>query len=114
MTDQATQLAVQTARELGELKGQLTQIAQLIQATHESTNQRIDAAHAATNQRIDDYQKSNEARMDSHEKRIGTLEQNERATAIKAAAIGATAGALSGFLGQIAGAVVKAKTGIGG
>jgi hypothetical protein len=78
------------AHALGEVRGQLTSITLLLQAQHE-----------ASNRRMDDLQKSIDNRFDSLENRIGTLEQNERGTAIKAAASGAGAAGLTILLTEV-------------
>jgi hypothetical protein len=90
----------ETMRALGEVKGQLTGIAELIRESN-----------ASVNRRLDDLKHSVDARFNDHGQRITKLEENERSTAIKAAAIGATAGAASGIVGQILGAIVKFKIG---
>lgn len=89
-----------TIQALGQVQGQLNGIADLIRETS-----------ASTNRRIDDLKESVDARFDNHGKRISRLEDNERGTAIKAAAIGATAGAASGLVGQVLSALFKFKTG---
>lgn len=89
-----------TLQALGQVQGQLNGIADLIRETS-----------AATNRRIDDLKESVDARFDDHGKRISRLEGNERTTAIKAAGIGAAAGAASGIVGQLLGALVKFKIG---
>ncbi len=81
--------------ELGQVKGQLTVLLQVIQSNN-----------SATNQRIDDLRDSVVDRLDSHEKRISTLEANERGTAVKAGA-----GAVIG--GAIVSAAIKAMSGLG-
>lgn len=90
----------ETLRALGQVQGQLNGIADLIRETS-----------AATNRRIDDLKETMDDRFQDHGERISRLENNERATAIKAAAIGATAGAASGVVGQVLGALFKFKTG---
>lgn len=90
----------ETIRALGQVQGQLNGIADLIRETS-----------AATNRRIDDLKETMDDRFQDHGERISRLENNERATAIKAAAIGATAGAASGVVGQVLGALFKFKTG---
>lgn len=79
----ADDIQARTLAELGEVKGQLAAITQLI-----TLNQ------AATHQRIDDLRHAMTGRMDGHENRLGRLEQNERGTAIRAGATGALAAAL--------------------
>lgn len=69
--------------QLAEVRGQLTMIAQLIQANH-----------GATHQRIDDLRKTVETRFTGVEERLETIEQNERNTAIRAAGSGAFSGAI--------------------
>lgn len=81
---EAKKTELDAAQALGEVRGQLTSITLLLQSQHESTNRRMD-----------DLQKSLDKRFDTVEDRIGTLEQNERATAIKAATAGAGAAALT-------------------
>ena len=86
----------ETLRALGQVQGQLTGIENLIRESS-----------AATNRRIDDLKEAMDDRFQDHGERIARLENNERATAIKAAAIGATAGAVS----QVLTALFKFKTG---
>lgn len=76
-------LTAATLAELAEVKGQLSVMTQLL-VSH----------HASTNQRIDDMRASVETRIDGVEERLGTLEQNERGTAIKTAGISAVSAAL--------------------
>jgi hypothetical protein len=78
--------------ELGNVKGQLELITRMLASNHE-----------ATNQRIDDLRHATEARALSVEVRVGTLEKNERGTAIKSAA----AGAVAGFVSALAIAATK-------
>lgn len=87
MSNPPTQQDLATAQELGKVQGQLTAITQLLQAHHE-----------ANNKRMDDLQKAIDGRFDTLETRIQTLEQNERSTAIKAAASGATAAGVAMLL----------------
>lgn len=83
-------------RELGEVKGQLTVLMQVMQSNT-----------TATNRRIDDMRDAVAGRLDSHEKRISTLEVNERGTAVKAG--------MSGMVGAaIVSAAIKAITSISG
>jgi hypothetical protein len=81
-----------TLVELGEIKGQLKLMTQMLQQNHDSTNQRID-----------DLRHSMEARAKGLEERVGKLETNERGTAIKAG----VAGAISGVIATAAIAAVK-------
>lgn len=90
----------ETLRALGQVQGQLTGIENLIRESSAGTNRRIDDLKAVMDDRFQD-----------HGERISRLENNERATAIKAAAIGATAGAASGVVGQVLSALFKFKTG---
>ena len=69
--------------QLGEVKGQLTQITQMIQLNHESTHKRID-----------DLRHSNDGRFEGVEGRVGVLEVNERSTAIRAGGSGGIAGGI--------------------
>ena len=69
--------------ELGQVKGQLSALTDLIRQNH-----------TATQTRIEDLSKSVGVRFDGIEKRLATLEQNERGTAIRAAGTGALAGAI--------------------
>lgn len=82
--------------ELGQVKGQLTAMTNMIQQNHQMTQTRIE-----------DLSKSVGARFDGIEKRLGTLEQNERKTAINAAVSGATSGAI------VAGAIALLRGVIG-
>lgn len=79
MSDPATALLV----EMGQVKGQLTAMTALLQQNH-----------TATQTRIEDLSKSVGVRFDGLEKRLATLEENERGTAIRAAGTGALAGAI--------------------
>lgn len=79
MSDPATTLLV----EMGQVKGQLTAMTALLQQNH-----------TATQTRIEDLSKSVGVRFDGLEKRLATLEENERGTAIRAAGTGALAGAI--------------------
>jgi cystathionine beta-lyase/cystathionine gamma-synthase len=72
-----------TLVELGEIKGQLKLMTQMLQQNHDSTNQRID-----------DLRHSTEARTKGLEDRVGTLEKNERGTAVKAGVAAAIGGVI--------------------
>ena len=94
-----------TLAELHAVKGTLAAILQTVNAQHVSTREMLTQQHESTNRRIDDLRTSmtqrNEAiekRIDGTNSRVGTLEQNERATAIKAATVGAFSGAVTGAL----------------
>lgn len=78
--------------ELGTIKGQLNTMMTMLQQNH-----------ADTNRRIDDLRHAQETRTAGVESRVATLEKNERGTAIKAAAAGAT----SGFIAAAAIAALK-------
>lgn len=69
--------------ELGQVKGQLTLIIQLMQQHHDSTHQRIN-----------DMSKAMDTRFIGVEQRVSTLERNERGTAVRTAAVGALSGAI--------------------
>ena len=83
MTDTSASINTAVLQQLGEVKGQLSGIAQLIQSNH-----------AATQTRIEDLDKSITKRMDGLEKRVGVLEKNERGTAILAGSLGALSGTI--------------------
>ena len=68
---------------VGKLEGQITAMTALMQQHH-----------IATQTRIEDLSKSVGVRFDGIERRLATLEQNERGTAIRAAGTGALAGAI--------------------
>lgn len=68
---------------MGKLEGQLAAMTTLMQHNHN-----------ATQTRIEDLSKSVGVRFDGIEKRLGTLEQNERGTAMRAAGTGALSGAV--------------------
>ncbi|ARV17375.1 hypothetical protein AEP_00413 [Curvibacter sp. AEP1-3] len=68
---------------MGKLEGQLAAMTNLMQQNHQ-----------ATQTRIEDLSKAVGVRFDGIEKRLATLEQNERGTAIRAAGTGALAGAI--------------------
>ena len=70
--------------QLAAVKGQLETIT-LMMGNH----------HDATHQRINDMQRFNETRFDGIDGRIGTLEKNERDTALRTASIASLAGAVS-------------------
>lgn len=69
--------------ELGQVKGQLNALTELIRQNH-----------SATQTRIEDLSKSVGVRFDGVEKRLATLEANERGTAMRAAGTGALSGAI--------------------
>lgn len=69
--------------EIAQVRGQLTNITQLILN-----------GQAATNTRIEDLRRTFEGRFDGVEKRLSTIEQNERGTAMRTSAIGAVSGAI--------------------
>lgn len=68
---------------MGKLEGQLAAMTTLMQQNH-----------IATQTRIEDLSKSVGVRFDGIEKRLATLEQNERGTAMRAAGTGALSGAV--------------------
>ena len=76
-------IVLQMLQELSRVSGQLDAITKMINQQGETTHQRID-----------DMRRSVEQRFDGIEKRLGTLEQNERGTAARTAAVGALSGAL--------------------
>lgn len=51
--------------------------------------------HAAINQRLDDMKANTNTRLDSLDKRLVSLEDKERGTAIKSAGTGAISGAIA-------------------
>lgn len=69
--------------EMGQVKGQLTAMTQLLQQNH-----------LATQTRIEDLSKSVGVQFDDVKSRLTTLEANERGTAIRSAGTGALAGAI--------------------
>lgn len=101
-----------TLRALGQVQGQLTGIENLIRESSAGTNRRIDDLKDSVDARFDDHDKRIGQIEKIHGERITRLEDNERGTAIKAAAIGASAGAVSGIVSQILGVIVKIKTGV--
>lgn len=74
---------------LGKLEGQISAVMLLMQAHHESINQRINDMQKAVEQRVDNV----ESRVDRVEKRVDAVEDKERSSAIKAASGGAIAAA---------------------
>lgn len=68
---------------MGKLEGQLSAMTNLMQQNHQ-----------ATQTRIEDLSKAVGVRFDGIEKRLATLEQNERGTAMRAAGTGALSGAI--------------------
>ena len=79
----------ETLRALGEVKGKLDGLADLIKDNSRSTNQRLD-----------DLKKSVDDRFADHGQRISRLENNERSTAIQTASIGVLSGLAGTALGQ--------------
>jgi hypothetical protein len=79
MSDPATALLI----EMGQVKGQLNAMTEMLKQNH-----------AATQTRIEDLSESVNTRFDGLEKRLSILETNERGTAIRAAGTGALAGAI--------------------
>jgi len=69
--------------QLAAVQGQLTVITQLINHHHE-----------ATNRRIDDMRGAMETRLSGVETRLGNVEKNERATAVRTAGIATGASTL--------------------
>ena len=70
--------------QLAQVKGQLETITQMMSHHHETTQQRFS-----------DLQHYNETRFNGIDGRIGTLEKNERDTALRTASIASLAGAVS-------------------
>lgn len=81
---------------MGKLEGQLAAMTNLMQQNHQ-----------ATQTRIEDLSKAVGVRFDGIEKRLATLEQNERGTAIRAAGTGALAGAI------VAAGIAAMRNGLG-
>ena len=79
----SSDISVQTLQQLGEVKGQLANITLLIQSSQ-----------IETHRRIDDLRTSMETRFDGVEERLTRVEENERATAMRAAGSGAITGAI--------------------
>ena len=69
--------------QLGEVRGQLNGLTQMIAANHLATNQRIDDLRNAIGQRVDNV-----------ETRVKVLEANERSTAVRVGGIAATSSAV--------------------
>ena len=92
MSDPATALLI----EMGQVKGQLNAMTEMLKQNH-----------AATQTRIEDLSQSVNTRFDGLETRLTTLEANERGTAIRAAGTGALAGAI------VSAALVAMKSGLG-
>lgn len=78
----ATDIDAAVLVQLAKLEGQLASMQQLMHQNHESTHQRIN-----------DFRHAVEGRIAGVEARVGTLEVNERGTALKAAGGGAISGA---------------------
>ena len=76
--------------EIAAVKGQLTNITLLIQSGQSATQTRIEDLRRTFEGRFDGADK----RFDGLERRLGTIEQNERGTAIRTSAIGACSGAI--------------------
>lgn len=83
MSDQSNEVALAALTQLAEVRGKLDTLSAMIQAQHESTRDRIA-----------DFQKSTEQRFSGIETRLGTLEKNERGTAMRTAGVAAITGAL--------------------
>lgn len=69
--------------QLGEVKGQLNLLSQMIATNHVATHQRIDDLRQAIGQRVDNV-----------EDRVKVLESNERSTAVRVGGIAATSSAV--------------------
>lgn len=82
--------------ELGQVKGQLTLLLQMMQNNHDSTNKRID-----------DMRHAVEGRLEGVEGRVSVLEKNERGTAVRSAA----SGAASALIVSASLAAIKGLTG---
>ena len=78
-----TDVQIASLQLLAEVKWQLASISLLIQN-----------CLSATHQRIDDLRKTVEDRFTGIEERLGRVEENERKTAMRAASVGALAGAV--------------------
>lgn len=89
-----------TIRALGQLTGEVRGIADLIRETNASTNRRLDDLKASVDDRFAD-----------HGKRIARLEDNERATAMRTAAIGAMSGLAGTAIGQAIASIFRIKLG---
>ena len=81
ISNTATNIAV--IQQLAQVQGQLATIVQLVQQQGDSTNKRID-----------DFRQATDVRFSGIETRLGTLETNERGTAMRTAAVGALSGAI--------------------
>ena len=84
--------------QLGKLDGQMQMLMSVMQSNNASTHQRIDDMRAAI-----------AGQLDSVEKRLGTLEANERSTAVKAS----SAGAIAGVIAAAGVAALKGVLGVG-
>lgn len=90
----------ETMRALGEVKGQLNGIAELLRESAK-----------ATNRRLDDLKESVDGRFKDHAERIHRLENNERDTAIKTGAIGVVTGLTGALVGNFLSSLFKIKGG---
>lgn len=95
-TSQSDAISLAALSQLSEVKGQLQTLFQLLAQQHESTNQRIA-----------DFRQHVDQRMSGVEGRLGTLEHNERSTALRVAGVSALSGAASSALVSAAIALVK-------
>lgn len=101
-----------TLKELGAVKGQLTAVMAILASQHESTQELLNHHHESTNRRIDDLRAAmthqaaaTDKRIDGVSGRVSVLEANERATAMKAASVGALMG--GGMAAMIAALKIK-------
>jgi len=105
----------QTAHAIGEIKGLLNGLSQMISANAESLNRRIDDMHQSNTRRLDDISANVTRRMDEQSGRLDTVAETARSALAKANAatdrIDAnhrTAAKTSGGVGAIGGGVAVA------
>lgn len=84
----------QVIQLLGELKGELKGMRDVITANHESAKQRTESNHIAVNQRLTDMQEAMGQRLDAVEKRIEHVEVEQKNIIWKVASWSSLGGAI--------------------
>jgi len=74
-TAMKTAMSEETARDIGEIKGLLHGVTQMIQTNNEAMNRRIDDMHNSNSRRLDDLNRTLSGRLESQETRITSIER---------------------------------------
>lgn len=85
MSNAPSNVTDQTAKDIGEIKGLLQGVTQMIAANNDALNRRIDDMNAGTLRRFDDLTRAVTQRLDTQESRLGRVEMtaNEAQAAAK-------------------------------